>query len=254
MAEPAIKMTTSDPSPFSTGREQRAAPRVDARIEISIEVDGHEFSSFTCDLSATGTAVEYGNAVELGQVFKIAFSLPDDGERIECVGLVRSFRPGLAGSRIVGLEFHNLPPEKRRGVARYVSWVLSGKDVQQAAAHWSSSDPGNAAVAEADERTVIRWAPGFADVFLEVAAHVEQITQLFVPVRNAGVGVGDRVWFELVPPNSHVVIRAMAEVTWIEDNEAEAGVGLRLAGLSPMDRHVLAGIRAWFSRERERYS
>ncbi|MCP4871183.1 MAG: hypothetical protein GY898_20940 [Proteobacteria bacterium] len=247
-------MTTSTPSPFQSGREQRSAPRVDTRIEIDLEVDGSEHNSYTKDLSATGAAVEYPAAIELGQVFQLAFTLPDDGERVECVGLVRSFRPGPGGSRVVGLEFHNLPPEKRRAVARYVAWVMSGEDVQQATSHWSASDPGNATVAEADDRAVIRWAPGFADVFLEVAAHVQQITQLFVPVRNSEVGVGDRVWFELVPPNSHVVIRAMAEVTWVEDGDSESGVGLRIAGLSPMDRHVLASVRSWFAREKARYS
>jgi len=246
-------MTNTDPTPSHSGRELRSAPRVDARVPVDLDVDGTERRSHTRDLSATGAAVEYSGAVELGQVFKVGFSLPDGDEHIECVGLVRSFRPGPGSSRIVGLEFHNLLPEKRRAVARYVTWVMSGQDVQQATAHWSGSDPGSATVVAGDDRAVLRWAPGFAGVFLEVATHIQQITQLFVPVTEHGLGIGEHVWFELVPPNSHVVVRCMAEVTWVEDG-ATNGVGLRIAGLTPMDRNVLASMQSWFSRERERYS
>ncbi len=253
MTEPA-KIRPMDSRPAPSGREQRTAPRVPARIPVELEVDGTSVTTTTHDISATGAAVEYGGAVELGQVFSIAFALPDDGEEIACAGLVRSFRPGKQGGRIVGVEFHNLPPEKRRAIARYVRWVMSGEDVQAAAAaHWSGADHGAASVVDASDVPVVRWAPGFSTLFLEVAAHLQTVTQVFVPVVDHGLSEGDRVWFELVPPNSHVVVRSMGEVTWVE-REGEAGVGLRLAGLTPLDRAVLAGIKGWFDRERARYS
>jgi Tfp pilus assembly protein PilZ len=254
MAAPALKITVVHNKQSGTRREKRAAPRVAARIAVEVTIDGTRHPSFTTDLSATGAAVEYASPVELGQVFNLQFSLPNDGEEISCVGLVRSFRPSGTSDRIVGLEFHRLAPDKRRAIARYVAWVIAGNDLGAAADHWTGSDFGDASVLESDDRPVLRWAPGFPDLFLEVAGHVQDINQLFVPVANHNLSVGERLWFELVPPTSHVVLRATAEVTWVEEGTTEAGVGLRLAELTPMDRHVLKSIRVWFANERERYS
>jgi len=235
-----------------TGRDLRAAPRVDARFPIELEVDGVEITSQTVDMSATGTAVEYSGGVELGQVFKLSFELPDEGDDIECVGLVRSFRPGTTG-RIVGLEFHNLSPAGRSAIARYVRWVGSGAEVEAALHHWTEADPGSAVVAEAFDGITLRWAPGFADTFAQVARHMTESDRLFVPVDGHPLSEGDRFYLEVVPPSCHMVIRTLAEVTWCEDGPTGPGVGVRLAGLTPMDRSLLNSMLGWFDTERDRY-
>ena len=145
------------------GRELRTAPRVNCQFQAELKVDGQTIETTVRDVSATGAAVDYGGVVELGQVFHIAFDLPDDRGEVSCAGLVRGWRPGPAG-RLVGLEFHNLAPDSRRSVARYVRWVMSGQDIEQARTHWSQSEPGAAQVvdpSEAGGRATLRWAPGF---------------------------------------------------------------------------------------------
>jgi hypothetical protein len=236
------------------GREQRTAPRVDCQIPAELEVDGRSVATTLRDISATGAAVDLDATVALGQVFKIAFELPGDGGAVDCVGLVRGWRPGPIG-KLVGLEFHNLAPASRRGVATYVRWVISGQDVEEARTHWSQSEPGSAQLvdpAEHGARKTLRWAPGFAAVVDEIAAHLADNDRVFVPVDHHGLGEGEGIWLELVPPRSHVLFRTLAEVTWLETG-AGGGVSLRLAGLTELDRHVLRAIRSWIQQEQERY-
>ena len=185
-------------------------------------------------------------------MFRLSFTLPDEGDDIECVGLVRSFRPSGEG-RVVGLEFHNLPPAQRAAVARYVRWVGSGAEVEAALHHWTEADPGSAIVAEAFDGTTLRWAPGFADTFAQVARHMIDSDRLFVPIDNHPLAEGERCYLEVVPPSCHVVVRTLAEVTWVEEGTAGPGLGLRLAGLTPMDRTLLRSMLGWFDDERDRY-
>ena len=236
------------------GREQRTAPRVNCQIPVELQVDGQTIETILRDISATGVAVDYGGPVELGQVFRLSFDLPDDRGEVACVGLVRGWRPGPAG-RLVGLEFHNLAPDSRRAAATYVRWVLSGQDIEQARNHWSQSEPGAAQVVdptEAGARPTLRWAPGFAAVAQEVAAHLATTDQVFVPVAHHGLSEGDRLYLELVPPSSHVVIRTLAEVTWTQSEES-GGVGLRLAGMTALDSHLLKAMGGFFEQEADRY-
>ena len=236
------------------GREQRTAPRVTCQLSAELQVDGQTIQTLVRDISATGVAVDYGGAVELGQVFQIDFDLPDDRGEVSCAGLVRGWRPGPAG-RLVGLEFHNLAPDSRRSAARYVRWVLSGQDIEQARGHWSQSEPGAAQVVDPDEagaRKTLRWAPGFATVVQEVAAHLASSDQVFVPVAHHGLAEGERLYLELVPPSSHVLIRTLAEVTWVEAEEA-GGVGLRLAGMTALDSYLLKSMGNFFEDEADRY-
>ncbi len=236
------------------GRELRTAPRVNCQFQAELKVDGQTIETTVRDVSATGAAVDYGGVVELGQVFHIAFDLPDDRGEVSCAGLVRGWRPGPAG-RLVGLEFHNLAPDSRRSVARYVRWVMSGQDIEQARTHWSQSEPGAAQVvdpSEAGGRATLRWAPGFAAVFQEVSAHLADNDQVFVPVAHHGLGEGDRLYLELVPPSSHVVIRTLAEVTWVQD-DAGSGLGLRLAGMTALDTYLLRSMKGFFEEEADRY-
>lgn len=236
------------------GREQRTAPRVNCQIPAELQVDGRTMQTLLRDISATGAAVDYSGKVELGQVFQVGFELPDERGEVACVGLVRGWRPGPSG-RTVGLEFHNLAPDSRRAVARYVRWVLSGQDIEQARTYWSQSEPGAAQVvdpAEAGARPTLRWAPGFAAVFQEVAAHLAISDQVFVPVVHHGLHEGDRLYLELVPPSSHVVVRTLAEVTWLQETEG-SGVGLRLAGMTALDSHLLRAMSGFFEEEADRY-
>ena len=236
------------------GREQRTVPRVDCQIQADLQVDGQEVETTLRDISATGAAVDYGGKVELGQVFQISFDLPDDRGEVSCAGLVRGWRPGPAG-RLVGLEFHNLAPDSRRSVAHYVRWVMSGQDIEQARTHWSQSEPGSAQLVDPSEtggRTTIRWAPGFAAVFEEVAAHLAETDQVFVPILHHGLHEGDRLYLELLPPSSHVVVRTLAEITWVQEAEG-GGLGLRLAGMTALDTWLLKSMKGFFEEEADRY-
>jgi hypothetical protein len=244
----------SQPVAQGGGREQRTAPRVNCQIPAELQVDGQTIETVLRDISATGVAVDYGGPVELGQVFQLSFALPDDRGELTCAGLVRGWRPGTAG-RLVGLEFHNLAPDSRRAAAMYVRWVQSGQDIEQARSHWSQSEPGAAQVvdpAEAGARPMLRWAPGFAAVVQEVAAHLATSDQVFVPVNHHGLSEGDRLYLELVPPSSHVVIRTLAEVTWVQTEEG-GGVGLRLAGMTALDNYLLRSMGGFFEEEADRY-
>lgn len=236
------------------GREQRTAPRAPCQIQARLAVDGQVVQTVVRDVSATGAAVDYGGAVELGQVFAVEFDLPDDGGEVSCAGLVRGWRSG-PGGRVVGLEFHKLVPESRRAIARYVRWVLSGQDVEQARTHWSRTEPSEALLvdpAEGQGRQTLRWAPGFASIFQEVALHVAGNDQVFVPTDHHGLKEGDRLFLELVPPSAHVIVRTLAEVTWVQQGQP-GGVGLRLAGMTAIDRFLLRACAGFFAEEAERY-
>ena len=73
-----------------------------------------------------------------------------------------------------------------------------------------------------------------------------------MPVAHHGLGEGDRLYLELVPPSSHVVIRTLAEVTWVQD-DAGSGLGLRLAGMTALDTYLLRSMKGFFEEEADRY-
>jgi hypothetical protein len=232
-------------------REQRAAPRIPCTIPLAVERHGRRSEVAMSDLSASGCAASLPDAVELGEVVTISFDLPAAPGRIRCAGLVRGWRT-VDGQRRVGFEFHNLDPASRRAIAAYVKSQLPTGGAPRR--HWVSVAPaGEAWVVGADERgrTTVRWAPGLVDLFREVASHLLERDTVFVPLDTA-VPEGERVFLEVVPPASHTVVRVLAEVIWQQDDEGH-GVGLRLAGLSPLDRHTLQSMLKWFKAEAERY-
>ena len=49
------------------------------------------------------------------------------------------------------------------------------------------------------------------------------------------------------------MVRALAEVTWIDSGAATCGVGLRVAGMTAMDRYLLRSMRGFFQDDAERY-
>lgn len=253
-AEAAAAMS----SPDKGGRELRAAPRVSCRLPVDIDIEGSTRQSTIVDMSATGCAVSWASAVELGEVFKIEFALPDaDGTDVSCVGLVRSFRSTEMG-RVVGLEFHNLAAVGRRAVATWVRASLAGDTPSEARRHWSGGpDLGAAQLLSAEERSrpVLRWAPGFLDLYAEVARHIAETEMIFVPTADSGLGEGERLYLELVAPSSHVIFRLLAEVVWAAapSQDEEPGVGLRIAGLSTMDRFLLKESVRHMREDSDRY-
>ena len=245
-------------SAAKSGRELRAAPRITCRIAVEIDVEGSRKDSTIVDLSATGCAVSWSADVELGEVFHIDFTLADtDGTDVGCVGLVRSFRSTEMG-RVVGLEFHNLPQVSRRAVAAYVRACLSGDAQSEVRQHWSGGpDLGAAQLLSAEEkaRPVLRWAPGFLDLYSEVARHIAETEMIFVPTADTGLGEGERLYLELVAPSSHAIFRLLAEVVWsaAPARDEEGGVGLRIAGLTAMDRFLLKESVRYMREDSDRY-
>lgn len=242
----------------ASGRDLRAAPRVPCRFAVEVVVEGVQRRSTIVDLSATGIAVAWAGEVDLGEVFQLSFQLPDaDATDVECVGLVRSFRSTEMG-RVIGLEFHNLAAETRRAVATFIRAKLAGEAPSEARKHWSAGpDLGAAQMVSSEEkaRPVLRWAPGFLDLYAEVARHISETEMIFVPTAGSGLGEGERLYLELVAPSSHVIFRLLAEVVWAasEETDEEPGVGLRIAGLSTMDRFLIRESVRYMHEDSDRY-
>ncbi len=244
--------------PDNSGRELRAAPRVAVRLPVSAGPEGNARRSSIVDLSATGCAVAWAAEVDLGEVFEVSFQLPDaDATDIQCVGLVRSFRKTEMG-RVIGLEFHNLASEGRRAVAAHVRATLAGEAPSEARRHWAAApDLGAAQMVPSEEknRPVLRRAPGFLDLYCEVAKHIAETEMIFVPAQDTGLGEGERLYLEIVAPSSHCIFRLLAEVVWAANTgvEDEHGVGLRIAGLSAMDRFLIKESVRYMSEDADRY-
>jgi hypothetical protein len=258
------------PSPHSSpsrpgGRELRAAPRVPCDIEVAVTQEDSVVVTRLRDISATGAAVHWARPLELGEVLQLSFELPDEhGTEVACAGLVRSFRPEPSGDgRVVGLEFHKLVGPARKAVAEFVRRALSGEAPAEGRRHWVSGvDIGNAQLVPDEERgrPALRWSTGFASLWAEVASHLGERETIFVPTHDAtSLHEGERLYLEVVPPGTHAVFRMLGEVTWVQRAEgagntgAAPGVGVRLAGLSPLDRFLVHSVARFFEQEAERY-
>ena len=244
---------------LKTGRELRAAPRVACRIPVTVDLDGVRAMSVMRDISSSGAAVGLPMEVELGQVVQLKFAMPHERDiEIVCSGLVRSVRD-IKGDQICGLEFHKLDPAMRRSVADWVRTELNPEPGGVARNHWNSPvHAGEAYLVPEGEtsRPAIRWAPGMATLFKQVAKHLLAQDGVFVPYAGTDLAEGDRIYLEVLPPSSHCVLRLLAEVVWVQtpaEGSFEHGIGLRIAGLSPMDRYVLKSMLKYFKHEAERY-
>lgn len=232
-----------DSPPEGGGRELRTAPRVKCESSVRLELEESEASAQLLDLSSTGGAINFEGKLELGQVVPIRFVLKGgSGEHdVACAGLVRGFRTGPLGN-VYGLEFHNLSAEDRKALAAHIRWVRAGGEIAEARQHWSNNpDPGAASVVTSSvdpSRQLLRWVPSFGSLFAEIAGHILDNDNVFVPVIESGLYEGEVLYLEIVPPQSHVVFRSLVEVTWVQDSEAP-GVGLRLPSLTPFDREFL---------------
>ncbi len=237
--------------PPSTSSPARAGTAV-ARVH------GEERNTSMLDVSATGCAVAWAAEVELGEVFELSFRLPDaDRSDIACVGLVRSFR-SVEGGRLVGLEFHNLAAPGRRALAAFVRASLAGEAPSEARVRWSGGPDLGAAQLVSDEekqRPVLRWAPGFLDLYTEVAQHISETEMIFVPSAGGGLAEGERLFLELIPPSTHAIFRLLAEVVWAAapGSDEEEGVGLRIAGLTAMDRFLIRESVRFMHEDSDRY-
>jgi|GEM_PF-1799561 len=240
-------------------REKRSAPRVSCTIEVDAELEGRRAPSMMHDISATGAAVVFDGPVELGQVMNMRFALPNaPDEPIRCAGLVRSVRLSH-GSRVCGVEFHHLDANRRKGIARWVRGEIDPAPGDIARNHWRGEiHASEAFVVPASERArkALRWQPGMASLFRQVAQHLCEQDRVFVPYIGKDLAEGDRIYLEVVPPACHYVFRVLAEVVWVqrEPNGAwDKGCGLRLAGMTPMDRHMLKAQLKYFRQEKDRF-
>ena len=235
------------PTAEPEGRELRTAPRIKCNDPIDLQFDEGEATARLIDLSTTGVAVSYDGKLELGEVLQMSFGVPgkEDADGIACTGLVRGLRSGALGS-VYGLEFHNLSTGDRQRLAEHIRWVRSGGEIAEARDHWSHNpDPGAASVVPSTldpDRKVLRWVPGFGSLFSEIAEHLLDNDNVFVPVMEAGLYEGEILYLELIPPQSHVLFRSLVEVTWVQAGE-KPGVGLRLPTLTSFDREVLDAAR-----------
>ncbi len=240
-------------------REKRAAPRVGWSIDVELDLEGRVFASVLRDLSATGAAVIVEGDVELGQVMQVRFSLPSEPEEvISCAGLIRSVRLGQ-DKHLCGIEFHHLDSQRRKSIANWVREEVAPAPGNIARNHWRGEVHSSEAFfvpSEEKEQRALRWQLGIAAIFKQVAQHLIEQDRVFVPYIGTDLSEGERVYLEVVPPTSHFVFRVLAEVVWVQrtaNGHWDKGVGLRLAGLTPMDRHTLKAQLRWFRQESERY-
>ncbi len=243
----------------ASGRELRTAPRVACRIAVELSLDGVTATSVLEDISSSGAAAAVPMEVELGQVVQLTFAMPHQQEdQITCAGLVRSVRI-VGGESVCGLEFHNLDPGRRRSIANWIRQELNPGPGDISRNHWSGPvHSGEAYVVPQNEksRPALRWAPGMASLFKQVAKHLLQQDGVFVPYTGSELVEGDRIYLEVIPPSSHCVLRLLAEVVWVQtpaEGGFKHGIGLRTAGLSPMDRHIVKAILKFFKNEADRY-
>lgn len=248
---------------LSTGvpdhREKRAAPRVGCSINAELNLEGRAFASVLHDISATGAAVVIEGDVQLGQVMQVRFSLPSAHEElISCAGLIRSIRLG-EDKHVCGIEFHQLDSQRRKAIANWVRGEVAPAPGDIARNHWRGEVHSSEAFfvpSEEKERKTLRWQLGIAALYKQVAQHLTEQDRVFVPYIGKDLSEGERIYLEVVPPTSHFVLRVLAEVVWVQrtsNGHWDKGVGLRLAGLTPMDRHVLKAQLRWFRQESERY-
>ncbi|MEE2828595.1 MAG: PilZ domain-containing protein [Myxococcota bacterium] len=234
-------------APSVSERELRTAPRVRCEGSIELEMDGKSVNCRLVDMSTTGAAMLYDGTIELGEVVQVRFPLPGkEGEALVCcAGLVRGFRADPLGN-VIGLEFHNLGANDRKRLAEQIRWVQSGGEIADARDHWSHKpDPGAASVVPSSldpNRKVLRWVPGFGSLFSEIASHLIDNDNVFVPVIDPGLYEGEILYLEIVPPQAHVVFRSLVEVTWVQEGR-DPGVGLRLPALTPFDLDFLRSAR-----------
>ncbi len=241
-------------------REKRAAPRISTHIAARVEVDGSVSEGTFADLSAGGASLVIDNPdIELGHVLRLSFALPSEPEHtISCAGLVRSLRP-RNGTAVCGIEFHRLEPTDRKSIAGWVRMEVNPGPGDIARNHWRGEVHASEAFLlpqSEQRRRALRWQPGMISLYKQVAKHLLDQDRVFVPYVGKQIAEGDRLYLEVVPPASHVVIRVLAEVVWVQ-SEANGhwgkGVGLRLAGLTPMDRATLESQLRWFRQEAERF-
>ena len=254
----AVHLST-DVSAAAGGRELRVAPRISCQLPVKAFLNGEEHASDICDISASGVAMFLAAQIELGEVFRLSFALPGDEEvEVACAGLVRSCRT-VGEESLIGMELHNLGPGARASIASFVHLALENAVLGEQRQRWgSASDLGTAVLLEGseDERGVLRWTPGLATLFSQVAQVISDRETVFVPTLESDLAEGEQLYLEVVPPLSHAVFRMLAEVVWVERGGVQAdldGVGLRLGGLSAMDRHLLEAIQGFYKAEGERY-
>ncbi len=248
-----------DVAEVSSGRELRVAPRIACEIPVKASINGDDYASAISDISASGVAMFLSAEVELGEVFRLSFVLPgEDNCEVDCAGLVRSCRP-VGEESLIGMELHNLVDGARSSIASFVHLALESAVTGDQRPRWgATADLGTAVLLEGstDERAVLRWSPGLATLFAQVAKAITERETVFVPTLDSSLREGDQLYLEVVPPLSHAVFRMLAEVVWVERGGFQAepdGVGLRLGGLSPMDRHLLTAIQAFYQAADDRY-
>jgi len=103
---------------------------------------------------------------------------------------------------------------------------------------------------------ILRWTPGLPALFDQVARVICDLETVFVPTLSGALSEGQQVYLEVVPPLSHAIFRMLGEVVWVEHGAQRAtldGVGLRLGGLSALDRELLASICSFYEEQAERY-
>jgi len=248
-----------DAGAVSGGRELRVAPRIACQIPVTASLNGDDYATSISDISASGVAMFLAAEVELGEVFRLSFVLPDeDGSEVDCAGLVRSCR-AVGEESLIGMELHNLIDGARSSIASFVHLALESAVLGEKRPRWGgTADLGTASLLEGstDERPVLRWTPGLPTLFAQVAKAIAERETVFVPTLDSSLSEGDRLYLEVVPPLSHAVFRMLAEVVWVERGGFQAepdGAGLRLGGLSEMDRHLLTAIQAFYTAADERY-
>lgn len=95
-------------------------PRKAARLRIALNTritwpDGHCTDARTADISTGGIAVKPAGPARVGDTVGVEVTIPDQLPPLECtMVVVRATRDAIAG------EFHDLPPEDRRRLSRFI--------------------------------------------------------------------------------------------------------------------------------------
>jgi len=111
--------------------EKRDAPRTLIRIKINIEGEGAFLYDYSRDMSEGGVFICTKKPLKVGDNIKVRFILPELLEEIEAGGVVKWVNtpasvdppPGM------GIEFINLPSEKKALIQEVIERIEGGKAV-----------------------------------------------------------------------------------------------------------------------------
>jgi Tfp pilus assembly protein PilZ len=107
-------------SPLRDVNERRSHPRKGCRVLVNYEVAGKPYVGYVIDIGPGGLCLETCRAHHVGDAFALSFTLPRQERPLNVRGKAVSIQPKDPRRWWVGIQFEELAPEARQGVADYL--------------------------------------------------------------------------------------------------------------------------------------